>query len=71
MNASALNWGGGAPGFPAKNLYVVGFSGVLVELANATDRPPPAGPPAAALRLTVSPRRQASRRVLDRASACA
>jgi sugar lactone lactonase YvrE len=59
MNASALNWGGGAPGFPAKNLYVVGFSGVLVELADATDRPPAAGPPASAsaLRLTVSPRR--------------
>jgi sugar lactone lactonase YvrE len=57
-NASALNWGGGAPGFPARNLYVVGFSGVLVELANATDRPPPAGPPATALRLTVAPKRQ-------------
>ena len=59
-NASALNWGGGAPGFPAENLYVVGFSGVMVELAGATDRPPPAGPPASrsALRLTVSPRRQ-------------
>jgi hypothetical protein len=44
-NASALNWGGGAPGFPARNLYVVGFSGVVVELENATDAPPPAGPP--------------------------
>jgi gluconolactonase len=48
-NASALNWGGGAPGFPARNLYVVGFSGVLVELANATDRPPPAGAPRLAI----------------------
>ena len=57
-NASAVNWGGGAPGFPQRNLYVVAFSGVLVELANATDRPPPAGPPAQALRLTVSPKRQ-------------
>lgn len=60
QNASALNWGGGAPGFPAENLYVVAFSGVLIELANATDRPPPAGPPRAAaerprLRLTVTP----------------
>jgi gluconolactonase len=58
-NASALNWGGGAPGFPAENLYVVGFSGVLVELANATDRPPPPGP--AALRLDVTPARAARR----------
>jgi hypothetical protein len=49
MNASALNWGGGAPGFPARNLYVVAFSGVLVELENATDRPPPAGAPRLAL----------------------
>jgi sugar lactone lactonase YvrE len=57
-NASAVNWGGGTPGFPARNLYVVGFSGVLVELANATDRPPAAGPPASALRLTVTPKRQ-------------
>jgi len=53
-NASALNWGGGAPGFPARNLYVVGFSGVLVELADATDRPPVAGPPPT-LRLSVTP----------------
>ena len=52
-NASALNWGGGAPGFPAENLYVVGFSGVMVELANATDRPPPPGAPR--LRVDVSP----------------
>ncbi|HEX8054330.1 MAG TPA: SMP-30/gluconolactonase/LRE family protein [Thermoleophilaceae bacterium] len=63
MNASAVNWGGGAPGFPARNLYVVGFSGVLVELADATDRPPPAGPPAAKpprLRLAVEPKRVAA-----------
>jgi sugar lactone lactonase YvrE len=67
MNASALNWGGGAPGFPAENLYVVGFSGAVVELARATDRPPPAGPPAPAeqprLRLTVSPVRAVRRAV--------
>jgi sugar lactone lactonase YvrE len=59
MNASAVNWGGGAPGFPATSLYVVGFSGVLVELANATDRPPPAGPPGAqtrSLRIAVVPK---------------
>jgi sugar lactone lactonase YvrE len=55
--ASALNWGGGEPGFPARNLYVVAFSGVLVELVNATDAPPAAGPPATKMRLTVSPRR--------------
>lgn len=64
MNASALNWGGGEPGFPARNLYVVGFSGVLVELANATDAPPPAGPPAAAaasLRIQVAPKRVPAR----------
>jgi hypothetical protein len=63
QNASALNWGGGAPGFPAENLYVVAFSGVLIELPNATDRPPAAGPPAAAPRLTLSvtPRRAARR----------
>jgi hypothetical protein len=59
-NASALNWGGGAPGFPAENLYVVGFSGVLVELANVTDRPPPAGAPSPTrpqLKLSISPKR--------------
>ena len=62
MNASAVNWGGGGDGFPARNLYVVGFSGVLVELSNATDRPPAAGPqPVGAssqpqLRLSVSPK---------------
>jgi hypothetical protein len=67
-NASAVNWGGGGPGFPARNLYVVGFSGVLVELANATDAPPPAGPPAAAavetprLRVSVTPKRSPRRR---------
>jgi sugar lactone lactonase YvrE len=68
MNASALNWGGGAPGFPARNLYVVSFGGAIVEVENATDRPPQAGPPVGSpprLRLTVSPRR-AARRSLTR-----
>lgn len=66
MNASALNWGGGAPGFPARNLYVVGFSGVLVELVNATDRPPAAGPAPTAkpgLRVVVEPARVQRRKV--------
>ena len=65
MNASALNWGGDGGGFPSRNLYVVAFSGVLIELADATDKPPPAGPPAAAERpsllLSVSPARAARR----------
>jgi sugar lactone lactonase YvrE len=68
MNASALNWGGGAPGFPARNLYVVAFSGVLIELANATDKPLAAGPPKPAeqpaLRLSVSPSTVHRRRVV-------
>lgn len=59
QNASALNWGGDGGGFPSRNLYVTAFSGVVVELADATDRPPAAGPPTAAerpaLRLTVTP----------------
>ncbi|HEX8065076.1 MAG TPA: SMP-30/gluconolactonase/LRE family protein [Thermoleophilaceae bacterium] len=69
LNASAVNWGGGAPGFPARNLYVVAFSGVIVELADATDDPPPPGPPRSAERprllLSVSPatvRRRTRRR---------
>lgn len=58
MNASAVNWGGGGSGFPARNLYAVGFGGTLVELSSATDRPPAAGPPAAApLKLRVAPKR--------------
>ena len=61
-NASALNWGGGEPGFPARNLYVVGFSGVLVELANATDRPPAAGPPKPPLRLIAETKRRTAGR---------
>ena len=61
--ASNVAFGGGPPGFPRANLYVVTFGGRLVELANATDRPPappfaspqPAAKPA--LRLSVGPRR--------------
>jgi sugar lactone lactonase YvrE len=59
MNASALNWGGGPPGFPQRNLYVVGFSGAIVELENATNAPPPTGAPS--VRLAVTPRRGARR----------
>jgi sugar lactone lactonase YvrE len=59
QNASALNWGGDGGGFPSRNLYVVAFSGVLIELADATDKPPAAGPPVAAehpsLSMTVTP----------------
>ena len=62
-NASALNWGGGTPGFPANNLYVVAFSGVVIELANVTDRPPPAGAPR--LALDVTPLRSARRATVD------
>ena len=51
-NASALNWGGGPPGFPEQNLYVVAFSGVLVELVNATDAPPAAGAPELGIEVT-------------------
>jgi sugar lactone lactonase YvrE len=42
---SNLAFGGGAPGFGARNLYVVTFGGLVVELAEATDTPlgtPPA-----------------------------
>jgi hypothetical protein len=64
LNASAVNWGGGG-GFPARNLYVTAFSGVIVELADVSDRPIPAGPPAAAarpaLRVSVTPTRVARR----------
>lgn len=65
LNASALNWGGGEPGFPARNLYVVAFSGVLVELVNATDRPPAAGPPRPPeprLQMAIAPKRVSVRK---------
>jgi gluconolactonase len=54
--ASSATFGGGGSGFPSRNLYVVGFDGNLVELANATDRArEPA--PRPRLRLGVRPRR--------------
>ena len=36
---SSLSFGGGKQGFPNRNLYAVTFTGMLVELENATDRP--------------------------------
>ena len=36
---SSLSFGGGKQGFPNRNLYAVTFTGMLVELANATDQP--------------------------------
>ena len=60
---SNVAFGGGPPGFERANLYAVTFGGQVVELPNATDRPPApaAGAPAPTgtprLRLTVSPRR--------------
>lgn len=38
--ASNLAFGGGPPGFERGNLYVVSFNGQVIELPNATDRPP-------------------------------
>ena len=61
--ASNVAFGGGPPGFERGNLYVVSFNGQVVELADATDRPPAPAPGAPetsgtpALRLSVFPRR--------------
>jgi sugar lactone lactonase YvrE len=55
-NPSAVAFGGGSPGFPSRNLYVVGFGGELTEIAGATTRPAPA-PPRQALAVTLSPKR--------------
>lgn len=52
---SALAFGGGASGFARRNLYVVTFTGGVIELEKATNRPP-APPPPPRLRLSVSPR---------------
>jgi gluconolactonase len=56
---SNLAFGGGARGFRASSLYVVTFSGELVELKNATDAPPapsdPMRPAKRRLRLRVRP----------------
>lgn len=40
---SALAFGGGAPGFDAHNLYVVTFTGRVVELQGAAEEPPAPG----------------------------
>lgn len=56
QNPGSVGFGGGGAGFPAANLYVVTFTGRLIEIPNATDAPPPAGAPLR-LRLSVSPRR--------------
>ena len=40
---SSVRFGGGGS-FPRRNLYAVTFSGDVIELADATDRPPPAPP---------------------------
>jgi gluconolactonase len=40
---SAVGFGGGGGGFGERNLYVVTFTGRVVELADATDAPPAAG----------------------------
>jgi sugar lactone lactonase YvrE len=37
---SSVSFGGGNPGFASRNLYAVTFTGLLVELVNATDQPP-------------------------------
>lgn len=46
---SAVGFGGGGEGFDAHNLYVVTFTGRVVELAGATDTPPAAAGPQAGL----------------------
>jgi sugar lactone lactonase YvrE len=62
---SSVAFGGGGS-FPRRNLYVVTFSGSVIELAGATDRPPPTpkgspGEPSPAkrpkLKLSVNPHR--------------
>jgi gluconolactonase len=59
---SAVAFGGGAPGFAEHNLYVVTFSGRIVELERVTDSPPSSGVPSRGgprprLRVAVRPRR--------------
>ena len=36
---SSVSFGGGKLGFPSRNLYAVTFTGLVVELVNATDQP--------------------------------
>lgn len=47
QSPSNVFFGGGRPGFARRSLFVVTFGGQVVELANATNRPPapPAGSP--------------------------
>jgi sugar lactone lactonase YvrE len=52
---SAVAFGGGGAGFPADSLYVITFTGRVIEVPAATDRPPAPGPPLR-LRLAVEPR---------------
>ncbi len=54
-NPSSVSFGGGGA-FPTRNLYVVAFSGVIVELADVTTDPP-AAPALGRLRIGASPRR--------------
>jgi sugar lactone lactonase YvrE len=60
---SAVAFGGGGPGFDARNLYVVTFSGRVVELEGVTGAPPrsatpqPRSGPPPRLRVKVRPRR--------------
>ena len=54
-SAAAVGFGGGGGGFPAENLYVVTFTGRVVEIPGASDVPPSPGPPLR-LRLSVAPR---------------
>lgn len=54
-NPSSVSFGGGGA-FPTRNLYVVAFSGVVVELADVT-ADPPAAPQLGRLRVSASERR--------------
>ena len=60
--ASAVALGTGTGAFPHQHLYVVNFGGQVFEIPDVRPRPPVpaapvAGPPAARLRLTITPRR--------------
>jgi len=57
-NTSMVAFGGGGPGFGAKNLYAVGFGGELTEIVGATDKPLRAAP-LQPLRVTLSPKKAA------------
>lgn len=55
-NPSMVAFGGGGAGFPARNLYVVGFGGELTELQGVTTSPSPP-PPLQLLGLSAAPRK--------------